>query len=68
MSRRRTTERSRRSTEPAINNTRPSLNLLSQEQRDQVHRYALSILGRTGIRVDSPGVLRFLEDKLGVKG
>lgn len=67
MSRRRTTERSRRSTEPAINNTRPSLNLLSQEQRDQVHRYALSILGRTGIRVDSPGVLRFLEDKLGVK-
>jgi trimethylamine--corrinoid protein Co-methyltransferase len=32
-----------------------------------VHGYALSILNRTGVRVDSPGVLRFLEGKLGVK-
>lgn len=67
MSRRRTTERNRRSPEPAINNTCPGLSLLSEEQKAQVHQYALSILGRTGIRVDSPGVLRFLEGKLGVK-
>jgi trimethylamine--corrinoid protein Co-methyltransferase len=43
------------------------LTLLSEEQKEKVHRYALSILGRTGIRVDSPGVLRFLEDQLSVK-
>ena len=34
---------------------------LSEEQKAQVHAYALAILGRTGVRVDSPGVLRFLE-------
>lgn len=39
--------------------------LLSDEQKAQVHGYALSILDRTGVRVDSPGVLRFLEGKLG---
>ncbi len=67
MSRRRSAERNHRSIEPVINNTRPGLSLLSEEQKDQVHRYALSILGRTGIRVDSPGVLRFLEEKLGTR-
>ena len=50
---------------PTHNNTRPRLTLLSEEQKAQVHTYALAILGRTGVRVDSPGVLRFLEGKLG---
>jgi trimethylamine---corrinoid protein Co-methyltransferase len=48
-------------------NTRPSLALLSEEQKEQVHHYALSILSHTGIRVDSPGVLRLLEQKLSEK-
>lgn len=47
------------------NNALPRLALLSDEQKAQVHQYALHILARTGVRVDSPGVLRFLEGKLG---
>ena len=49
------------------NNALPRLTLLSEEQKAQVHQYALRILSRTGVRVDSPGVLRFLEQKLGTK-
>jgi trimethylamine--corrinoid protein Co-methyltransferase len=53
---------------PSIpNNTRPRLTLLSEEQKHQVHGYALTLLERTGVRVDSPAVLRFLEGKLGAK-
>ena len=67
MNRRRPGERGRRSAPRQTNNARPGLTLLTEEQKHQVHGYALSILGRTGVRVDSPTVLRFLETKLGVK-
>jgi len=46
-------------------NARPRLTLLSEEQKRQVHGYALRILATTGVRVDSPRVLRFLEKRLG---
>ena len=66
MRRRHSSERGQSAkTHSEQNNTRPRLALLSEEQKAQVHAYALSILGRTGVRVDSPGVLRFLEGKLG---
>lgn len=65
---------SRRSSPPrgrqagaTTNNTVPHLTLLSDEQKAQVHQYALRLLSRTGVRVDSPGVLRFLEGKLGAR-
>jgi len=64
MSRRRAGERRPPPAPASQHNTRPRLTLLSEEQKQQVHAYALSILARTGVRVDSPGVLRFLEDKL----
>ena len=66
MRRRHTGERKQPAATPILqNNTRPRLALLSEEQKATVHSYALAILGRTGVRVDSPGVLRFLESKLG---
>ena len=67
MNRRRTAERAPKPAVQRIHNTRPRLTLLSEEQKHQVHAYALSILARTGVRVDSPGVLRFLEGKLGTR-
>lgn len=67
MNRRRTGERGRRTAAQRIHNTRPRLTLLSEEQKEQVHRYALRILASTGVRVDSPGVLRFLEGVLGTR-
>lgn len=67
MNRRRTTTRPKQVASQTIHNTLPKLTLLSEEQKAQVHQYALSILSRTGVRVDSPGVLRFLETKLGSK-
>lgn len=39
------------------NNVRPHLSLLTEEQIAQVHQYALRILAKVGIRVDSPSVL-----------
>lgn len=48
-------------------NALPRLSLLSQEQIEQVHRYALRILSETGIRVDSRAVLSILERHLGTK-
>jgi trimethylamine--corrinoid protein Co-methyltransferase len=54
-----------RSTQP--NNARPHLSLLSQEQIEQVHHYALRILAKTGVRVDSPTVLAILETHLGAE-
>ncbi len=67
MSRRRTSERRQPPASPSQPNARPRLTLLSEEQKQQVHTYALSILARTGVRVDSPGVLHFLEGKLGTR-
>ncbi len=54
-----------RPTQP--NNARPHLSLLSQEQIEQVHAYALRILAETGVRLDSPAVLAILEKHLGTK-
>src|SRR5690606_35848202 len=66
MNRRRTGERGRQPRPPITqHNTRPRLTLLDAEQKHQVHQYALALLHRTGVRVDSPRVLRFLEKKLG---
>ncbi len=47
------------------NNVRPRLTLMNEEQMQQVHHYALQILTTTGVRVDSPAVLRLLQDKVG---
>ncbi len=43
-----------------MNNVRPQLTLLSHEQIQQVHTFALRILGDTGVRVDSPQVVEML--------
>jgi trimethylamine--corrinoid protein Co-methyltransferase len=67
MNRRRTGERGPRPKPHTTHNTRPRLTLLSEEQKHQVHHYALTLLERTGVRVDSPAVLLFLESKLGAK-
>ena len=67
MSRRTPSQRGQQRTASQVNNARPRLTLLSEEQKEQVHSYALRILAGTGVRVDSPGVLRFLEDKLGTR-
>ena len=64
---RRTSPIRNRQVAATANNALPRLTLLSEEQKAQVHQYALRILSRTGVRVDSPGVLRFLEQKLGTK-
>jgi len=47
------------------NNAQPTLSLLSPEQIEQVHRYALQILATTGARVDSEPVRQLLARKLG---
>ena len=44
-----------------MNNVRPRLTLLSKEQIQQTHQYALRILAETGVRVDSPPVVEMLE-------
>lgn len=67
MNRRRSVDRGRQSAVEQTNNVVPTLALLSEEQKHQVHSYALSILGRTGVRIDSPRVLRFVEGKLGAR-
>jgi trimethylamine---corrinoid protein Co-methyltransferase len=47
------------------NNARPRLSLLSDDQKRQVHRYALHILRETGVRVDSPAIIARLKPKVG---
>jgi trimethylamine--corrinoid protein Co-methyltransferase len=44
-----------------MNNVRPQLKLLTEDQIQQVHQYALLILSETGVRVDSPSVIEMLE-------
>jgi len=50
------------------NNVRPRLTVLSAEQKAQVHAYALRVLARTGVRVDSPQVRERLRARVGAKG
>ena len=44
-----------------MNNVRPQLKLLTEEQIQQTHQYALRVLSETGVRVDSPSVIEMLE-------
>jgi trimethylamine--corrinoid protein Co-methyltransferase len=44
---------------------KPRLSLLTNDQKDQIHAYALEILARTGVRVDSEPVRGLLEKRLG---
>jgi len=50
-----------------MDNVRPKLTLLSAEQIQQIHQYALRILSETGVRVDSPSVVEMLEKTKQVK-
>ncbi len=43
------------------NFVRPQISLLNKDQIEQIHRHALRILEETGVRVDSPKVLKKLE-------
>lgn len=67
MSRRKTPPGDGRPAVAPDNNARPRLTLLSPEQISRVHDYALRVLAKTGVRVDSPAVCRFLEQALGVR-
>jgi trimethylamine--corrinoid protein Co-methyltransferase len=49
-------------------NARPRLTLLTEEQKQQTHHYALRILSETGVRIDSPAVLARLRPIVGSKG
>lgn len=48
------------------NNAVPRLSLLTQEQIQQAHDYALRILAETGVRVDSPKVRELLHQRFGL--
>ena len=48
-----------------MNNVRPQLALLSEEQKHDVHEYALQVLANTGVRVDSLLALKMLEKRVG---
>ena len=48
-----------------MNNVRPHLSLLTEEQVHDIHKYALQILEKTGVRVDSPSALAMLEKRVG---
>jgi trimethylamine:corrinoid methyltransferase-like protein len=43
-----------------MHNVQPKIKLLNQEQIQQIHEYALCILSKTGVRVDSPEVIEKL--------
>jgi len=47
------------------NRVKPHLSLLTSGQREQIHQYALEILTRTGVRVDSEPVQQLLLKRLG---
>jgi trimethylamine---corrinoid protein Co-methyltransferase len=49
----------------ALLNARPRLTLLTEEQKQQTHQYALRILADTGVRVDAPAVLARLKPRVG---
>ena len=40
-----------------MNNVKPNINLLNEEQIQQIHHFAISILAETGVRVDSSSVI-----------
>ena len=48
-----------------MNNVRPRLTMLTEEQKHDVHRYALQVLETVGVRVDSPSALAMLGKRVG---
>jgi len=50
-----------------MNNVRPRITLMTEEQIQEAHHNTLRVLSETGVRVDSPGILQMLEQKLGLK-
>jgi trimethylamine--corrinoid protein Co-methyltransferase len=50
-----------------IHDVRPHLQLLSQEQMNEIHRYSTSILENTGIQVESKKALKIFEKSGAVK-
>jgi len=50
-----------------MNNVRPRLVMMTEEQIQQAHKNVLKVLAETGVRVDSPAILKMLELKLGLK-
>ena len=50
-----------------MNNVRPRLTMMNEEQIHETHKNVLMVLSQTGVRVDSPSILKMLELKLGLK-
>ena len=48
-----------------MNNVYPRIRMLTEEQIQDIHRYTLKILAKTGVRVDSPSALEMLRNKVG---
>ncbi|RPJ23400.1 MAG: hypothetical protein EHM33_21060, partial [Chloroflexi bacterium] len=48
-----------------MNNVRPHLTMLTEEQKQDIHRYTLKLLATTGVRVDSPSALEMLRKTVG---
>ena len=48
-----------------MNNIRPHLALLTEEQKQEIHRYTLQVLATTGVRVDAPAALEMLKKRVG---
>ncbi|MCE9647542.1 MAG: trimethylamine methyltransferase family protein [Chloroflexi bacterium] len=50
-----------------MNNVRPRLTMMDEAQIMEAHQNVLKVLATTGVRVDSPEILKLLEQKLGLK-
>jgi trimethylamine--corrinoid protein Co-methyltransferase len=48
-----------------MNNVRPHLTMLNEEQKQDIHRYTMTLLANTGVRVDSPSALAMLRKTVG---
>jgi len=48
-----------------MNNVRPHLTMLTEEQKQDIHQYTLTLLATTGVRVDSPSALEMLKRTVG---
>jgi trimethylamine--corrinoid protein Co-methyltransferase len=48
-----------------MNNVRPQMQMLTEEQIQDIHKYTLQLLATTGVRVDSPSAVAMLEKRVG---
>ena len=48
-----------------MNNVHPHLTMLTEEQKQEIHRYTIRLLATTGVRVDSPSAVEMLRKKVG---